>query len=101
MEPIEDADDAAPKGGAAHDAIVDHHEIVFVRLDAAVGDVIDVRREVVAGVALGDEGAELDVFQDDLLAPYALGQDAAHGLGIAEHCGLGQLLLHASIEVLL
>ena len=82
VEAVEDADDAAAEGGAAHDAVVYDDEVVYMGADASVGDVVDVRGEVVAAVALGDEGAELDVFQDDLLAPYALGEDAPHGLRV-------------------
>ena len=93
VEAVEDADDAAAEGGAADDAVVDDDEVVGVWLDAAVGDVVDVCGEVVAGVAFGDEGAEFDVFEDDFFAADALGEDALEGLWVLGDAGCGELLL--------
>ena len=48
VQAIEYAEDATLEGGAAHDAVVDHHKVVFAGADAFVGDVVDMRGEVVA-----------------------------------------------------
>ena len=66
MEPRQDADDRAAERGAAHNRIVDHHEVVG-RLHRTVEDVVDVRGEFIAPLLLSDEGADLHVLAHDLL----------------------------------
>ena len=78
MQAVEDADDALAEGRSAHDAVVDDHEVIDVRRDAAVGNVINVCGQIVAGISLGDEGAQFDVFEDHLLAADALREDSPY-----------------------
>ena len=67
MQTVEDAEDALLQGCTAHDTVVDDNEIIHIRLDASVGYIIHVARQVVAAVALGDEGTELDILLCNLL----------------------------------
>ena len=78
MQAVEDADDALLEGRSAHDAVVDDHEVIDMRRDAAVGNVINVCGQIVAGISLGDEGAQFDVFEDHLLAADALREDSPY-----------------------
>ena len=57
VQAVQNADDALPQGGAAHDGVVDDDEVVHARIQTAVGDVIDVGGQVVTRVALGNERA--------------------------------------------
>ena len=63
------------KGRPTHDTVVDDDEVVHATLYGAVGDVVDVRCELIAALTLGDEGAELDVLDSDLLRADACGED--------------------------
>ena len=76
VQAVENANDALAQRSAAHDAVVDHHEVVNARPDAAVSDVVHVGGEVVAAVALGDEGAHLDVLPRHFLRTYAARKNA-------------------------
>ena len=67
MQTVEDAEDALLQGCTAHDTVVDDDEIIHIRLDASVGYIIHVARQVIAAVALGDEGTELDILPCYLL----------------------------------
>ena len=67
MQTVEDAQDALLQGCTAHDTVIDDNEIIHIRLDASVGYIIHVARQVVAAVALGDEGTELDILPCNLL----------------------------------
>ena len=67
MQTVEDAQDALLQGSTAHNTVVDDDEIIHIRLDASVGYIIHVARQVVAAVALGDEGTELDILPCYLL----------------------------------
>ena len=62
VQAVENLEDALPEGRATNDAVIDDDEVVLVRFQTAVGDVIDVGRKVVAGTCLGDEGPQLDIF---------------------------------------
>ena len=62
VQTIENANDALAQRGAAHNTVVDHHQIVHPGADATVSDVVDVRRQIVARIAFRDECAHLDVF---------------------------------------
>ena len=68
MQAVEDADDALSQSGAANNAVVNHDEVVHAGTDAAVGDIIDVCRQIVTRISLGDEGAHFDVFPRHLLS---------------------------------
>ena len=61
MQTVEYAQNALLEGCAAHDRVVNHDEVVDIRLNTTVSDVVDMRRKVIARVALGDERAQLDV----------------------------------------
>ena len=65
-EPVEDADDAAAQRGAPHDRIVEYHEVVRIRADGAVGDVVYMGHQVVAFVVLRDKRAHFDILDRDL-----------------------------------
>ena len=67
MQTVEDAEDTLLQGSTAHNTVVDDNEIIHIRLDASVGYIIHVARQVVAAVALGDEGTELDILPCNLL----------------------------------
>ena len=68
VQTVEDADDALAQRSAAHNGIVDNYKIVLVGAQTAVGDVIYVRREVVARIVFGDESAEFDVLDGNFFA---------------------------------
>ena len=70
MQAVEDAQDALLERRSAHDRVVYHHEVVYARFYAAVCYVVDVRREVVARVAFGDEGAQLYVLYRHLFGAH-------------------------------
>ena len=59
MKAVENANDTLAQSGAAHDTVVDYDEIVNVRLQTSVGDVIDMSRKVIPAVAFSNESAEL------------------------------------------
>ena len=48
MQAVEYLEDALLQRGASNNGIVDDDEVVFIRPQGTVGDVIDVRGEVVA-----------------------------------------------------
>ena len=77
METVEDSEDTLLKGRSAYYGVVDDDEIVLAGLQAVVGDVVDMAGQVVAGAALGDECAELDVLPRHLLRAHELMKDAA------------------------
>ena len=68
MQTVEDADDTLLQGSTAHDAVVDNHQIVFVRNQTSVRNIIYMGGKVVAGVSFGDECTQLNVFYSHLLA---------------------------------
>ena len=88
METVENADDALAQGGAAHDGIVDDHQIVLIRIERTVGDVVYVCRKVVARVGLGDEGAQLYILPGHLLGADAAREDAGELVGGEAAVGL-------------
>ena len=98
---VEDPDDTLAKGRPTHDAVVDDDEVVHATLYGAVGDVIDVCCELIAALPLGDEGAELDVLDSDLLGADACGEDLTQrfvgerrrALDLSELL-LGEVLVH-------
>ena len=94
VQAVEDADDALAEGRASHDGVVDDDEVVHLRFQGAVGDVIDVGSEVVALVALRDEGAELDVLDGNLLAADVVMEDGT------QLFPRGAMLLCQSVELL-
>ena len=67
MQTVEDAQDALLQGCTSHDTVVDDDEIIHIRLDASVGYIVNMARQVVTTVALGDEGTELDILPCYLL----------------------------------
>ena len=67
MQTVQDLEDALPQGGSAHDGIVDDNEIVFVRDQRTVSDVIDVSGKVVPRPVFRDERTQFDVLPHHLL----------------------------------
>ena len=67
MQTVENAEDALLQGSTTHNTVVDDHEIIHIRLDASVGYIVNVARQVVAAIALSDEGTELDILPCNLL----------------------------------
>ena len=67
MQTVEDTKDALLKSCTTHDAVVDYHEVVFVRHDALVGYIVYMRSQVITRVALGDKGAKLYILASHLL----------------------------------
>ena len=61
MQTVEDAENTLLQGCTAHDTIIDNDKIIHIRLDASVGYIIHMARQVVTTVALGDEGTEFDI----------------------------------------
>ena len=61
MQTVEDAENTLLQGSTTHDTIIDNDKIIHIRLDASVGYIIHVARQVVTTVALGDEGTEFDI----------------------------------------
>ena len=99
MQAIQDADDALSQGRAAHDTVVDHHQVIHERLNAAIGNVIDVGGQVVTAVALGDEGTQLDVFDRHFLAAHPHGEDLLQLLFLQEVTPVGDPLLLQFVQV--
>ena len=67
MQTVEDAENTLLQGSTTHDTIIDNDKIIHIRLDASVGYIIHVARQVVTAVALGDEGTEFDILPCYLL----------------------------------
>ena len=67
MQTVEDAENTLLQGSTTHDTIIDNDKIIHIRLDASVGYIIHMARQVVTAVALGDEGTELDILPCYLL----------------------------------
>ena len=65
MQPVENVQNALLERGAAHDAVVDDDQIIL-GIDAAIGNIIHVRGQVVARIALSDERAQLYIFPSHL-----------------------------------
>ena len=78
MQSVQNTYDALLQRCSAHDAVVDDDQVVLVGHERAVGDVVDVGGKVVALVALGDEGAQLDVLPGHLLRADVHAHDALH-----------------------
>ena len=67
MQTVQDLEDALPQGGSAHDGIVDDDEVVFVRDQGTVGNVIHVGGKVVPRPVFRDERTKFDVLPHHLL----------------------------------
>ena len=72
---VKNTDDALLQGRSAHDAVVDNHQIILLRNKASVSDVVYVGGQVIAAVAFGNEGTQLDVFDSHFLTADALGKN--------------------------
>ena len=68
MQAVQDAYDTLLQSGSAHDTVINDNQIIHVWFQTAVGDVIHMRCQIIAAVALGDKGAQLDVLDGNLLA---------------------------------
>ena len=78
MKAVENANDTLAQSGAAHDTVVDYDEIVNVRLQTSVGDVIDMSRKVIPAVAFSNESAELYVLNSHLFTAYSHREDVVN-----------------------
>ncbi len=75
LKTVQDAKDALLQSGAAHDAVVDHHQVVDAGSHGAVGDVVHVGHQVVSRAVFGDEGAQFRVLDGNFIDARALIQD--------------------------
>ena len=104
MQAVHDADDALAQRGAAHNAVVDDHEVIHAGAQRTVGNVVDVGSKVVARITFGYESAHLDIFPRHLLRAYAARQDAVQALAVhiaAQGCNLAGLgIVQILIEAL-
>ena len=90
MQAVEDLEDALPQGGAPDDAVVNDHEIVFIRHQGSVSDIIYVGRQVVAFPVLGDESAQFDILPHHFLDAYVM-VEPPHPVRHPMECHLGRI----------
>ena len=67
MQAVENTENTLLQGCTTHDTIVDDDEVIYMWLDASVGYIIYVTCQVVAAVALSDEGTQLDILPSNFL----------------------------------
>ena len=101
FKPVQHAQDALAQRGAAHDAVIDHHEVVHPGAHGPVGDVVDVGHQVVARIIARDEGAQLGVLDGHLLAPHLGGKDGSERHGVRLGAQLQDALFLDRVQVFL
>ena len=88
MQTVENLEDTLAEGGASYDGVVDDDEVIHIRLEGAVGDIVHMGGKVVALIAIADEGAQFDVLPHHLFNSYIV-SEAAHTVGHAIESHLG------------
>ena len=70
MQTVQNLKDALLQGGAAHNRVVDNHQVIHTSLQAAVADVVNVGSQIVALAVVGNKGAQFNILPHHLLGTH-------------------------------
>ena len=70
MQAVQNLKDTLLQGGAAHNRVVDNHQVIHTGLQAAVADVVNVGSQIVALAVVGNKGAQFNILPHHLLGTH-------------------------------
>ena len=75
MQTVEYTDDTLLQSSTTNDTVVYDNQVIFIRRQAAVSDIVHMSSQIVTGISLGNEGTQFNILNGDLLTTNTLRQD--------------------------
>ena len=75
MQTVEDTDNALSQRSTPDDAVINNHQIIHMRYQTTVSDIVHMGGQIIPAVALGDKGTQLDILDGYFLATDTPRQD--------------------------
>ena len=75
MQAVEDADNALFQCSSPDDAVINNNQIIDMRYQTTVSNIVHMGGQVIPAVAFGDKGTQLDILDGHFLATDTPGQD--------------------------